>query len=199
MKTVFILAGFDVHETATSSDYSKLRKGLEREGYTVVPVDISWYRKTPSQYVEEFIKFYKQHKSDRNIIVGNSFGAVIAFLSAPTLQPDILYLCSLSPFFREDRHKRPDDIAIIYFGKRRMEDLWSCSADSIAKAISQTDIKTFVLYGEKEHITSPYLVARCKETASKIKRAKLIEIPNAPHDMGDSVYSDALIETISHT
>jgi len=80
-----------------------------------------------------------------------------------------------------------------------MEDLWSYSADSIAKAISQTSTKTFVLYGEKEHVTSSLLVSRCKDTASKIKGSTLIEIPNAPHDMSDNVYSDALIGTVGHT
>jgi pimeloyl-ACP methyl ester carboxylesterase len=197
MQTVFILAGFDLHDTASSTDYSRLRKGLKRKDYNIVPVDISWYHKTPSKYVKEFIYFYEQHKTNRNIIIGNSFGAVIAFLSAPTLKPDELYLCSLSPFFKEDRHKRPDNYAIRYFGKRRMEDLWSYSADAVASDISQTTTKTFVLYGQKEHVTSPLLVARCKDTASKIKRASLTEIANAPHDMSNSVYSDALIAIVS--
>ncbi|HTB49172.1 MAG TPA: alpha/beta hydrolase [Verrucomicrobiae bacterium] len=194
MKTIFILAGFDLHETALSTDYAKLREELAGKGYNVVPVDISWYRKTPSQYVEEFRHFYAKHKTGENMVIGNSFGAVIAFLAAAELRPDVVCLCSLSPFFKEDRRKKQDAYGIRYFGKRRMEDLWQYSADEVAKQLNDTKVKTFVLYGEKEHRTSPDLVARCKDTASKLRRSKLLEIAGAPHDMADSAYTSAIVD-----
>ncbi|MGC1176690.1 MAG: hypothetical protein WA843_01350 [Candidatus Saccharimonadales bacterium] len=196
MATVFILAGFDLHETAADAGFAQLRDGLTKKGYSVVPVAISWRHKTISQYLEDFKQFYKQHKTDTNIVIGNSFGAVIAFLAAPVLQPDSIYLCSLSPFFKEDRRKFPDSYGIKYFGKRRMEDLWSYSADEVAKVINQTATKTFVVYGEKEYISSPNLVSRCRETADKIKGAVLTEVAGAPHDMSDDVYSAAIINML---
>lgn len=196
MKTVFIIAGFDLHDTASDSEYDRLKKGLKNKDYNVAAVDINWLRKTPSQYVEKFISIYKHHKTDVNILIGNSFGAVIAFLAASAIQPDTIYLCSLSPFFKEDRHKFPDSYAIKIFGKHRAEDLWSYSADEIAEAINHTSIKTFVLYGEKEHVTSPALVSRCQDTANKVKNSSLVEIAGAPHNMSDSTYSDALINML---
>lgn len=196
MKTVFILAGFDLHETAASDDFSQLRKGLASKGYNVIPVHINWHRKTTSQYIKQFTRFYLKYRTDENIMIGNSFGAVVAFLSAPQLQPDVLYLCSLSPFFKEDRGKRPDAHAIKYFGKRRMEELWQYSADESAKQLNNTHIKTFVLYGEKEHQTSPILVSRCKDIANKTEHSTLLEIANAPHDMSDSTYTSAIIDLL---
>lgn len=189
MKTAFIIAGFDIHDTAASDPYTVLEAGLRKKGYQIVACDISWHRKTPSQYAAEFLDFYNQRKSEHNIVIGNSFGAVIAFVTATQLQPDHVYICSLSPFFAEDRSKYPNDYGVKWFGKRRLVDLRSTSASDIAKRISQLGIKTTIAYGEKEHQTSPALVARCIETAQAIKGSRLVEIPSAPHDMTDEVYS----------
>jgi|ERR1039458_697185 pimeloyl-ACP methyl ester carboxylesterase len=196
MKSVFILAGFDLHETATSAVFSQLRKGLTVKDYHVVPVDINWQRKNPSQYVKEFEAFYSKHKTRENIIIGNSFGAVVALLAAPKLNPDTIYLCSLSPYFKEDKAGRSDSTGIRYFGKRRLEDLWSYSADEEAEKLNETNIKVFVLYGEKEHQTSPLLVTRCKDVSSKVKGSTLLEIKNAPHDMSNKIYSAAIIDLL---
>ena len=195
MKTVFLISGFDLDETAVEG-YELLAKGLKSKNYNVVPVGIKWRRKTPSEYVKEFEAFYKKHKAKESIVIGNSFGAVIAFLSAASLKPNVIYLCSLSPFFKEDKGKFPDKYVVNHFGKRRAEDLWSYSANKIADDINKTKVKTFVLYGQKEHKTSPNLVARAKDTAKRVKDSSLTEIPNAPHDLEDKVYSSALVSML---
>ncbi len=195
MKTIFLISGFDLDETAVEG-YKLLAKGLKGKNYNVIPVDIKWRRKIPSEYVKEFKAFYKKHKAKENIVIGNSFGAVVAFLSAASLKPSAIYLCSLSPFFKEDRGKFPDSYPLNRFGKRRVEDLWSYSADKTAEDINKTKVKTYVLYGEKEHKTSPNLVARAKNTAKKISNSSLIEVPNAPHNLEDKVYSSALVEML---
>lgn len=184
-----------MHPTPGSHWYGELREGLETKGYRVVPVDIAWKHTTPSQYAEKFVAFYEQHKSQSNIVIGNSFGAVVAFIAATRTVPDKLYLCSLSPFFKEDRPKRADEFGLRYFGKRRMADLWSISADELAAHMPHKT-KTFVLYGEKEHHTSPLLVARCTETARKIQSASLKELPGVPHDMADDRYTQALLKLL---
>lgn len=194
MKTAFILAGFDLQETATSADYLPLRCALREKGYKVIPVDISWRNNTPSKYSEEFVSKFNKLSSDENIIIGNSFGAVVAFISATKLNAHSLFLCSLSPFFKEDRAKRPDSYAIRYFGKKRMEDLWSLSAKDTAESINAT--RCFVLYGEKEKQTSPILVDRCRQTAKQIIGATLIEVKNAPHDMSHDAYTAAILKLI---
>lgn len=197
MTTVFIIAGFDIHNTAASDRYSVLENALRNKGYKIAASNISWKRKMPSQYAKEFINFYAKHKTEKNIIIGNSFGAVVAFISASATKPDELYLCSLSPFFKVDRGKRPDSYGIKIFGKQRMKDLWSISAKSIANKISDENIRTFITCGENEHQTSPTLVARCKETSTHIKHSRLIEIPNAPHNMADETYSEQLADLIA--
>ena len=196
IKTVFVIAGFDLDETATCEDYRWLIDGIKAKGYKVVPVDISWRHKTPGQYMKEFERLYEQQKTEINIIIGNSFGAVVAFLSAAELKPDAIYLCSMSPFFKEDRGRFPDSYPLRHFGKRRVEELWSYSAKMIAEDINSADVSVNILYGENEQKTSPNLVARAKATAKDIKDAKLIEVPGAPHQLEDRVYGSALIEML---
>lgn len=192
MKTVFTLLGYYLNETS-SSKLATLNNGLTAKGYNVVPVDISWKYKTHTQYVKEFVELYNKHKTEENIVIGNSFGAVVAFIAAPIVKPDKIYLCSLSPFFKEDRVSYPDSYAIKFFGKRRTKDFRSYSADSLAREIAQQKIPTTVVYGEKERQTSPVLAARCQQTSQAIPDSELIEIPNCPHNMVEAVYSQAML------
>lgn len=199
MKTAFVLSGFSrtsLDSTAHNYDgYDQLKSGLRRKGYRVVAIDISWRRKSLSRYIKEFVALYEKEKSQENIVIGNSFGAVIAFVTAPILQPNIVYLCSLSPFFQEDRGKQPDAVGLRLCGKRRMQELWSISATKIASRLNQTSVKTIVVFGKKEY-DMLVLVERCKKTATQLHGSKLVEIPNAPHNMGDAAYSSGLLRLI---
>lgn len=196
MKTVFTIAGYDLRKSSVNK-LQLLNEELRVKDYNVVPVDLVWKHKTHTQYIKDFVEIYNQHKTEENIVLGNSFGAAVAFISAPIVQPDRIYLCSLSPFFKEDRGKRPDDYVIDKFGKRRAEDFWSYSASEIAKQISQQKIPTTVVHGEKEHQTSPVLVSRALQTAKAIDGAELVEVPNCPHNLSDETYSKAMVEIVS--
>lgn len=195
MKTVFTIAGFDLHNSSTIK-LQLLNEGLRKKGYNVVPVDLTWKYKTHTQYIKEFINIYDKHKTKENIVLGNSFGAAVAFMSAPIVKPSKIYLCSLSPFFKEDRGKLSDDYAIDKFSKHRVEDFWTYSANDIAHGIVRQKISTIIVYGEKEHQTSPVLVERCRQTAKIIAKSELIEIPNCPHNLSDETYSKAMIEMV---
>ena len=193
MKTIFVINGFNVNRTATADKFRPLVTGLEAKGFRVIPVDISWRRKTPTQFTGEFLEVFRKHRSDYNIVLGNSFGSIVALLAAPTLQPNELYLCSISPFFKEDRGKLPDSYAIGKFGKRRAEDLWALSFDELAQ---QIHAKTVITYGENENVLHPELVERCKIAARRIEGATLHSLPGAPHSIGDKTYTEELLKLL---
>lgn len=196
MKTVFIISGFNLHLSATSNDYQDLRDQLADKGYRVVPVPISWMHTTPRQYTAKFIEFYQEHKGSYNLVIGNSFGAVVALLSAPEIKPDELFLCSLSPFFKDDIHAKPDAYFERYFGKKRMAELRSTDFDLLTEQINSLDIRTTITYGQDEHRTSPSLVNRCVDASNKINKSRLIELPNAPHSMEDPKYTEELLKIL---
>jgi len=197
MTSVFLIGGFNIHHTIAQSEKIKLLQGgLEAKGYHVIMADISWRQKTPSQFAAEFKELYKAHSTAHNIIVGNSFGAVVALCVAPDLVPDQMYLCSLSAFFSEDRAERSDSDDIKHFGKRRMRDLWSLSFNEIIKKYDNLDIDVTITYGEMEKKMHPLLVRGCERAAALLPRAKLVELPGAPHSMNDPVYTRELLEYI---
>ncbi len=188
MKTAFLIHGFRLNITAAHARYNDLKTALESKGYRVAPVNITWNYRTVSKFADGFVDFYKAHKSEHNLIVGNSLGAMTAFVSTPLIVPNELILCSLSPFFSEDLNKHEPVYVVHRFGKQRAEDFTKLSANKIAEQISQKNIRTTFLYGEKEKEMYPTLVARVKASASQVKSSRLIEIPNAGHPMHEPEY-----------
>ncbi len=177
-----------MNRSAEDAKYSDLRGAIASKGYRVVPVPFFWNYKTVAQYVEKFIPFYDKHKSEHNTIIGNSYGAMVAFLAAPKLKPDKILLCSLSPFFKEDQDKTTLKYRLRRFGKRREKAMGSLSATQTAKAINQTNTKIIMLYGEQEKTLYPELVQRASHTNKELENARLIEIAGAPHSFNDPAY-----------
>ncbi len=194
MKTVFLIAGFDLSNTASDEKYTALREGLSAKGYRVCPAPISWKRKTFKHYCAEFEAFYNENKSDYNIVAGNSFGAVVALLTAGLARPDEIFLCSLSPFFLGDKHFKPDSYFINYFGSRRINELRSTNFQIFADQINQSKIKTTITYGQREHTTSPPLVRRAKIASEKLTNSRLVELEGAGHSMSESIYTSELLK-----
>ncbi len=185
-KAAFILAGFklDINDDdQLYVDYSNLFREF---GYEPKVANISWRRKTHSEYLSEFKDFYAQNAAKQNLIIGNSFGAAIAYMAAPDLRPDWLLLASLSPFFKEDIGNYPQKRSLRRFGKQRMADFNSYSAHGIAAQLEGR--KTVYFYGEKEQDDVPFLVDRVKDSHQHTPGANLIEIPNAGHRMREPEY-----------
>lgn len=193
MTTIFLIRGFRLGSTAADDDFSVVRSALEHDGYKVVGTDWTWNHMTMSKYAARFKEFYNQNKTSKNIVIGHSFGAYIAFMTAPETEPDLTMLCSLSACFKEDLpyyqgHEEPINRA----GKRRMNDFSNISANTIAGQINDKNLKLSILYGEKEKQQHPLLVRRCRLTAKAITNTSLREIKDADH----SIFSDHYIAAI---
>ncbi len=190
-KTFFIIPGFK--EQASAHQYQWLVTFIKSKGWKTVEVPVAWNNQTLSQNADEFRDFYSQHKSVRNQILGFSYGAVIALLSAESLGPEHIYLCSLSPDFKEDVASMPPWIKK-YIGKKRYDDVLTRGAQKIAKNLS---VPATIFYGEVEGCEYPNLKTRCEETAQLAKRARLITIPEAPHQINFPTYQVAIIKELS--
>jgi pimeloyl-ACP methyl ester carboxylesterase len=188
MKTAFLISGYKTNRTAADEKYDDLRKAIASKGFQVVPVPFVWNYTTVTQYVDKFITFYAQHKSDYNVIIGNSYGAMVAFLATPKIVPNEVVLCSLSPNFNEDKDKTTVQYRLKRFGKRREAAMRHLSAAQTAKAINQTNTKVVMLYGQQENEVYPHLVERVKSTAKDLRNVQLIEVPDAPHSFSDPAY-----------
>jgi esterase/lipase len=189
---VFLIAGFEINRTAAHDEYKLLREAIESKNYKVVPVDINWKHHTMSKFVREFTDLYKQRASKHNIIIGNSFGAMVALITAAELKPDKIVLCSLSPFFKEDIPRfHPEEKLYKWFGRRRVDDFRTISAEALAEAINNTKVQSVHFYGEKEKKIYKKLVDRVVSTAKDL-HSPAVEIPDAPHSFSDSAYVEAI-------
>jgi pimeloyl-ACP methyl ester carboxylesterase len=188
MKTVFLIAGFRLNQTAADPKFKELREAIAAKGYGVLGVPITWNRKAVSDYLKLFLEFYEKNKSEQNIIVGCSYGAMVTFLAAPMVRPDKILLCSLSPYFREDMLKRGETRSSKKFGKSRTADHYSLLADSTAKKLNQTDVESVFMVGEQELGVNTWLTKRVRTSAKAVKNSKYVEVPDAPHTFRDPAY-----------
>lgn len=189
-KKFFIVPGFK--QQATDEAYSWLHEFVQSQGWESVSVPIKWNYRVLSKNAAEFVDFYNKHKSEKNHVLGFSYGAVIAFVTSSSIKPDRQYLCSLSPDFIEDRPNMPIDIQH-YIGKRRYNDISTRNAKGIAKHV---DTPTTVFYGGQEAKLFPQLKNRAKSTAKDLG-AKLIEIKNAPHQINHPEYKKAILDNLA--
>lgn len=168
--------------------YISLKNFLTAKGFKVIMVPVTWDRKTISENAKEFQVFYDKNKGAENYILGFSFGAVITFISAEKLRPVKIFLCSLSPYFKEDL-KNEKQWILDYVGKRRVSDFLTMDGRKIAKELKVT---ATIFCGEEEGRRYPKLKKRCEETASLAHKAKLVMVKNAPHDTSFPEYAQAI-------
>ena len=186
MKTIFIVAGFK--HSAHEEQYEWMKRYFESLGFTVKTPNIRWNNRTMTDYTHQFINYYNKYKSEVNYILGFSFGAMISLITADKLKPDSLYLCSLSPYFKEDLPTIKKSWRR-YIGKKRIEDFESYSGITLAKRIS---MPTVVFYGTQEAGKYPQLKVRCTETKNLNSNCRLIIAQNAPHEIDYPTYIEAI-------
>jgi len=185
MKKLFLIPGY----THKISD-KKHRFLLEdlRGKYDIESVRIDWKNHVMSDYVDQFIDQYEKKKAKTNYVFGYSFGAMIALITAKQLQPNKLFLCSITPYFSEDLSSLKTWAKKIV-GKRRMDDFQKWSAKKSTKGLT---VPTKVFYGDREGKKYPDIKARAEKTSRAIKNSKLIIVPNAPHDITHPDYRAAI-------
>jgi esterase/lipase len=186
-KIVYIIPGYREH--AGMKSYQKVMRCFRKKGIEPIPVKITWQRNTMREYVEEFISQLKTESGDEAYAIGFSFGAMIVFLTAPFIQFKQIYLCSLSPYFKEDLSglTKTDKRSL---GKKRLKDFQTISFNAVAKYVLCSAKLTV---GEKE--AAPVQI-RTRAAKHKIKRSKLIIFSEARHVFGESVYVDKLCECV---
>ena len=113
------------------------------------------------------------------------FGQSTPLTLIKALKPDVLVLCSLSPYFKEDQAGLPKTY-IKLTGKRRIEDLKKYSFNQIASKVKS---KVFLLAGGKEKV----LLKRARK-ASKLLKCPLTVIPGIGHDIGKRDYLNEIIK-----
>lgn len=186
MKTVlFVPGGMQYYNT---HDYPKTLNAIRRKGYKVVFVHINWRRATLPGQVEQLNAVYRKYDPKKTILAGFSWGAMTALVAASIRQPKGLWLFSLSDHFKEFIDKTPDRIS-----KTRLKVFRKTPLAPLAKKIT---CKTLIWLGEAEAKKFPTMDRTAKAVHRQIKHSKLFVIPEAPHDVTDNNYIQAISENI---
>ena len=189
-RVAYILPGYR-ESHLKQGGYTKMAKFFEAQGITPVHVEIDWRRQKPerlSDYTEQFLRVYKREKDTAVYILGFSYGAMIAFLTAAQTKPDVLVLCSLSPYFEEDlKNLKP---AWLRSWKKDFIE----SDYSFAKLASRIKSKTYLIVGEKEHASC---LIRARDAKKKLSDSHLRVVRGAKHKIGQKQYL-AAIEKVVH-
>lgn len=188
-KTAFIIPGHT--ESEHLSQYKKIAASFGKRGYKPVRIHIDWRYRTMSDYIDQFLVAARRHPGDC-VILGFSFGAIIAVATAAELKPERLFLCSLSPYFREDLARLPAAWKHM-MGKRRMADFASRSFADVARGV-RCPVSLFA--GETELRQFPSLDRRVRDAHERLQRSTLTVVPDGKHNLAQPQYLAAVQNAI---
>lgn len=185
-KKVYIIPGYN--ESARQDCYVEIAALFEQRNITAIPVSIHWKYRTFSNYVSQLL-LQIQTTEHTPILFGFSFGAMVAFLASLLVSPEKLYLCSLSPFFKEDLLTAGDE-SVQVLGKKRTREMQKISLTERAAAIT---CPTTLLVGSEE---DPAVIQRTKNASKLINHAELHIVEGATHSLSDPAYFNTLKKII---
>ena len=188
-KIVYIIPGLG--ESIEDKRYAGVVELFAKKGFKIIPVRITWKNRVMSDYVKESLLQFNQHTDkDEIYLFGFSFGAIISFVASPQINPKMQFLCSLSPYFKEDLPTIKEWWKK-FMGKNRINDFETLSFDDISEKVK---CKTYIFAGTSE---GPEVVRRAKSAKKQIEGSELFMIDGAKHDISQDVYADKLVEVIS--
>lgn len=189
-KIVYIIPGY-CESHLKQRGYNKIAKFFEECDIESIHVEIDWKKTIPerfSDYAKQFVDLYKKPKGAKVYVLGFSYGATIAFLTAAKLKPDVLILCSLSPYFEEDL----GDLKVTWvkwFRKNFIE-----SDYSFAKLAPKIKSQTYLIVGDKE---DKACLVRAKDAKKKLPGSSLSIAKGADHEINQEEYLVAVKRVIS--
>lgn len=178
-KIAYIIPGYSESHLVQKS-YGKIAKFFLAKGITPVQVDINWDLKKPIDFEKHNQQFFKKFQKSNNskiYVLGFSYGAMIALLTAAKTKPSELILCSLSPYFTEDyKIIKPQWLR---WWKQNYKN------DFSFKAIPVTRAKVYLIVGAKEHNS---VQRRSRLARQQIGGPAVIKIKDAKHNLNHKEY-----------
>ncbi len=186
--TFFIIPGF--RQSTTDPAWQAIKSMIIPKGHKVVMVQPKWSYHTLTDWVKDLNTIRQSCPGDHGLL-GFSFGAMIAFVSAAKQPAQVTILCSLSPYFQED-------LSLLRpwwkekTGKHRIADFANLSFNQLAK--KQTG-QTYLLVGENE-------VPECRQRFDKamemLPKVQGQVVPKAGHNIDHINYLASLQKVVSN-
>jgi uncharacterized protein (DUF2235 family) len=182
-KVVYIVPA--LKESPNAEIYKKVGRLFNRARIKPIFVRINWGAKNNlmQDYLNQFIKTYKKVnvKDDEVYIFGFSAGAWIAFMASLEIKPKKVFLCSLSPYFKEDM-KFWKKAWIDGIGKKRFNYVKNHKFSGLVRRFRS---KAIIFVGKNEE---GVMIRRSRIAHESIKNSKLAMISNGIHDIRQKEY-----------
>lgn len=189
-KIAYIIPGFG-HSPHKQRGYKTIGRFFVEQGITPRYIRIQWNDKKPrrfADFVDQFSRQYKKDVDSVKIVLGFSYGATIAFLSASKLKPDVLILCSLSPYFVEDLGHLP----LVW--RKWWEKNFVESDYSFKKLAPTVRGKTVLVHGGKEGREVSF---RVRDAHRRIRKSTLKMVKGARHQIYNKAYQETVRKIIA--
>jgi len=184
-RIAYIIPGYDESHTKQKG-YAAVAKLFEKKGIEPIHIDINWKSKHPAQFsdfVSQFLRQYKKPKNAEVYVLGFSYGATTAFLSAAKTKPTAFIFCSLSPYFTEDLPKLKP--AWVKWFRKNFEK----SDYSFKEKVVGITAPAHFIYGEKE---SEACAKRARSARRALPNSTLTIAKGAKHNISQKEYLVAL-------
>jgi pimeloyl-ACP methyl ester carboxylesterase len=188
-RVAYIIPG-NLESSTTKPGYKKIAKFFETNNIEPKHIKINWKGnkvKSFDEYNKDFIDLYQKQKNTEIYILGFSFGALIAFLTASKTKPKAIILCSLSPYFSEDlltiRKKWAD-----FWHERFPNDKFN-----FKQKVKGIKCKTYILVGGDEGQECIY---RAQEVNKNVKGSELYIVEKGKHNINQKVYLKTIDKVI---
>lgn len=187
---VFIIPGF--LGVPSEKIYQQVSASYKNKEIEPIILDISWKRKTMSEYVDYFLSVYKQYAGNEIHLFGWSFGAMIALITASRVPVETLVLCSISPYWQEDMNKLLKSW-IAGVGKRRVVEFATLSRKDISMKVNAK--KVVMLVGVKE---GSIMINVTQSIAKDVNAQNIVIIQGVGHNIAKERYAEVIKQQIAN-
>ncbi|MDP1625037.1 MAG: hypothetical protein Q8L64_04680 [bacterium] len=173
-RKAYIIPGYG--QSTRCKEYRKLADIATKFGYEAVKVNPDWSKGSFEHWTNTFLEAVDDRTSKKSIVIGFSFGAIIALQASQKIALNKVFLCSLSPYFSKDLVDLPKSVSRA-FGKRFMSSL----KDNHYPDSSTTS--AFFIFGENDW---PVAIEKARSIFSRYAgKKKFCLVKDADHSLTD--------------
>jgi pimeloyl-ACP methyl ester carboxylesterase len=192
-----VIPGFTDQVVAGKSSviYKGLLTDLAKAGYKIVPIKINWRNKTIFDWINEADAQIVGIDPSETVLIGFSFGAMIACKLATKYPFKKVILCSLSSYWAEDL-PNAKKWWLRMVGKKRTEAFKEYRFRGTVLNYKAKETKVFLGAIEALHKKYPVMLERGKKAGDQLPNASFNLIEGAGHNISHPNYRQAIVQCL---